>query len=135
MRFILLFIVLSTSIPAFSQEAPLGVTLLQQALDVGESHQPEITQGEMELLSPELKVLTKRSFEMKRLESEKETRLLISITHPADLAGTKLLSIQHRDSSRETWLYLPSSHQIKKIAAADESGRFLGSEFTYGDFL
>lgn len=138
MRFLLLLIALSLSGTAWAQEnLPLGITVLQQALDVSSTHQPEITQGEMELLSPDLKVVNRRVFEMKRLETSdgKETKLLLTITTPADLAGTKLLSIQLADGSRETWIYLPSSHQTKKIAASDESGRFLGSEFTYGDFL
>lgn len=131
MRFLLLLIALARSGVAFAQELPLGVTVLQQALDASSTHQPEITQGEMELLSPEGKVLSVRSFEMKRMEN----KLLLTITAPANLAGTKLLSIEKTESSRETWLYLPSSHQIKKIASSDESGRFLGSEFTYSDFL
>jgi outer membrane lipoprotein-sorting protein len=52
---------------------------------------------------------------------------------PRDVNGTALLSFSHKSGTDDQWLYLPALKRVKRIAAADKSGAFVGSEFAYED--
>tara|TARA_B100000315_G_scaffold111371_1_gene102184 strand:- start:6724 stop:7536 length:813 start_codon:yes stop_codon:yes gene_type:complete len=54
---------------------------------------------------------------------------------PADVRDTAYLSHEWEDESREidSWLYLPALQKVNRIAAADRSSAFMGSDFTYSD--
>jgi hypothetical protein len=52
---------------------------------------------------------------------------------PADVKGTALLTHSHRTEVDDQWLYLPALKRVKRIASADKSGAFVGSEFAYED--
>ncbi len=52
---------------------------------------------------------------------------------PRDINGTALLSFSHKSGTDDQWLYLPALKRVKRIAAADKSGAFVGSEFAYED--
>lgn len=52
---------------------------------------------------------------------------------PRDVNGTALLSFSHKAGTDDQWLYLPALKRVKRIASADKSGAFVGSEFAYED--
>jgi len=52
---------------------------------------------------------------------------------PADVKGSALLTFSHKTESDDQWLYLPALKRVKRIASADKSGAFMGSEFAYED--
>ncbi len=52
---------------------------------------------------------------------------------PKDVNGTALLSFSHKAGTDDQWLYLPALKRVKRIASADKSGAFVGSEFAYED--
>ena len=52
---------------------------------------------------------------------------------PRDIAGTALLSYTHALQADDQWLYLPALKRVKRIASANKSGPFVGSEFAYED--
>jgi len=52
---------------------------------------------------------------------------------PLDVKGTALLSVSHKVATDDQWLYLPALKRVKRIASADKSGAFMGSEFAYED--
>jgi outer membrane lipoprotein-sorting protein len=52
---------------------------------------------------------------------------------PRDVAGTAFLSHTHALTPDEQWLYLPALRRVKRIASANKSGPFVGSEFAYED--
>jgi outer membrane lipoprotein-sorting protein len=60
-------------------------------------------------------------------------RTLIVFEEPRDLQGTALLTFSHPQESDDQWLYLPSFKRVKRIAAGNRSGSFMGSEFAYED--
>lgn len=65
---------------------------------------------------------------------EKSASLIIS---PPEVRGTAFMSYEWKDQGRddETWLYLPQIKKVKRLATTDKSGYFLGSDFTYADFV
>ncbi len=52
---------------------------------------------------------------------------------PADVKGTALLTFSHKGAEDDLWLYLPALARVKRIASANKSGSFMGSEFAYED--
>jgi outer membrane lipoprotein-sorting protein len=52
---------------------------------------------------------------------------------PRDIKGSAFLSFSHIKEADEQWLYLPALARIKRIASANKSGSFMGSEFAYED--
>ncbi len=68
-------------------------------------------------------------------KKENVEKSLIFFRSPPDVEGTTYMSFdwQSPDKEDENWLYLPALKQIKRIAAANESGAFMGSDFSYAD--
>lgn len=62
-------------------------------------------------------------------------KAVIFFLTPADVKGTAYMSFDWEDESKEddSWLYLPALQKIKRIASTDESGSFMGSDFSYTD--
>jgi hypothetical protein len=54
---------------------------------------------------------------------------------PADVEDTGFLTYDYEDPERDDdqWLYLPALSRTKRIASADKSGSFMGSDFSYAD--
>jgi hypothetical protein len=60
-------------------------------------------------------------------------RSLCIFDRPADVKGTVLLTHTHKRQADDQWLYLPALERVKRIAAQNKSGSFMGSEFSYED--
>ena len=60
---------------------------------------------------------------------------IIFFESPADVKGTGFLTHDYKDPQQndDQWLYLPALRKIKRIAAGDKSGSFMGSDFNYSD--
>lgn len=68
------------------------------------------------------------------MEDKKEgDKSITAFEKPLDVKGTKLLTISSKDGANKQWLYLPKFKRVKKINARNQSGSFMGSEFSYED--
>jgi outer membrane lipoprotein-sorting protein len=52
---------------------------------------------------------------------------------PADVKGTKFLTIGNKKGSDDQRLWLPALGRIRKIASSGKKGKFMGSDLTYYD--
>lgn len=52
---------------------------------------------------------------------------------PRDIKGTAFLTYSHKSGSDDQWLYLPALKRVKRIAPANKTSSFMGSEFAYED--
>jgi predicted RND superfamily exporter protein len=59
---------------------------------------------------------------------------LVFFAHPKDIKGTALLSHAKILDPDDQWLFLPALKRVKRIASANKSGPFVGSEFAFEDF-
>jgi outer membrane lipoprotein-sorting protein len=78
-----------------------------------------------------------RSLKIKTLEvidPDQGDKTLTVFDEPRDVSGTALLSFAHITTPDDQWLYLPALKRVKRIASANKSGPFMGSEFAYEDF-
>lgn len=77
---------------------------------------------------------TARSIRVKTLEVQGDgDKSLTVFDSPADVKGTAFLSYTHAVEPDDQWLYLPALKRVKRIASANKSGPFMGSEFAYED--
>lgn len=91
----------------------------------------------MELVGSEDRVRTRR-LTWRTLESVEPgagDRSLTVFHEPRDIAGTAFLSHTYIDRNDDQWLYLPSLKRVRRIASANLSSAFVGSEFSYEDLL
>ncbi|MCP3926555.1 MAG: outer membrane lipoprotein-sorting protein [Desulfobacterales bacterium] len=70
-----------------------------------------------------------------RKDYGKDSKGLIFFLSPADVRNTTYMSYDwdNEDKEDDSWLYLPALKKIKRIASSDQSGSFMGSDFTYSD--
>lgn len=64
-----------------------------------------------------------------------DSKGIIFFLSPSDVRNTAYMSFDWDDASKEddSWLYLPALQKVKRVAAGDKSGSFMGSDFTYSD--
>ncbi len=76
-----------------------------------------------------------RQVQVSSMEFDAGTRQLILFEKPADLRNAGFLSIDYTDGAKadDQWLYLPSLGRTTRIASADKSGSFMGTDLTYAD--
>lgn len=77
---------------------------------------------------------SRRALRMQVLEMSDDGDLSLTLfDSPRDIAGTAFLSHTHALTPDDQWLYLPALKRVKRIASANKSGPFVGSEFAYED--
>lgn len=77
---------------------------------------------------------TLRELRVKTLEGRGDgDKLFALFKTPADVRGTVFLSHTHPDRPDDQWLYLPALKRVKRIAPANKTSPFMGSEFSYED--
>ncbi|MBN2617492.1 MAG: outer membrane lipoprotein-sorting protein [Spirochaetales bacterium] len=57
----------------------------------------------------------------------------INIIQPADVKGTKFLTIGNSNGDDDQRLYLPALNKIRKISSANKNGKFVGSDISFYD--
>ena len=57
----------------------------------------------------------------------------VEFLEPADVKGTKFLTIAHKKSDDEQRLYLPALKKTRQISSSSKDGKFMGSDLTYYD--
>jgi outer membrane lipoprotein-sorting protein len=76
---------------------------------------------------------SERELRVRTLEVADGTKSLCIFDSPADIRDTILLTHTHRAQQDDQWLYLPALKRVRRIAAQNKSGSFVGSEFSYED--
>ncbi len=56
---------------------------------------------------------------------------LLEYLAPADVAGTKLLSITGGGQEAQIWLFMPALGRERRIAGAETQSKFMATDFTY----
>jgi hypothetical protein len=68
-----------------------------------------------------------------RREADGTVKTRMDVASPSDVAGTKLLMIQHPNAPIEQYVYLPATKRLSRLASSQRTGNFLGSDFNYED--
>ena len=78
---------------------------------------------------------TVRSFRRDAPGNPDDAQSIMFFLSPANVENTGFLTYDYDDGDKDDdqWLYLPALKKVKRIAAADKSGSFMGTDFTYAD--
>ena len=75
-----------------------------------------------------------REVKTQSLEGEGGRDKGLSFFHkPLDVNGTVFLTHSYPLEPDHQWIYLPSQNRVKRISSKRQTGRFMGSEFTFED--
>jgi hypothetical protein len=61
------------------------------------------------------------------------SRNMIVFQRPATVAGTRFLTMENPGSADDRWIFLPSLGKVRRVAASEGSGSFMGTDFSYDD--
>ncbi len=68
-----------------------------------------------------------------RKRNKDESDMLMKFIYPADVKNTAFLTIEHKNTDDDRYLYLPALRRVKRIASSGKGGNFMSSDFTYYD--
>ncbi|MCL2762140.1 MAG: outer membrane lipoprotein-sorting protein [Treponema sp.] len=66
-------------------------------------------------------------------DGPKGTRTVIVFQQPASVAGTRFLTMENPGNADDRWIFLPNLGRVRRIAASEGSGSFVGTDFSYDD--
>ena len=66
-------------------------------------------------------------------DGQGNNRTLVVFQDPASVRGTRFLSIENPGRDNDQWIFLPSLNRVRRIAASEGSGSFVGTDFSYDD--
>lgn len=62
-----------------------------------------------------------------------DDRAIIVFQKPASIAGTRFLTVDKDDGVEDRWIFLPALGKVRRVAASEGSGSFVGTDFSYDD--
>jgi len=66
-------------------------------------------------------------------DSRGNNRAVIVFQDPASVKGTRFLTIENPGKDNDQWIFLPSLGKVRRLAASEGSGSFMGTDFSYDD--
>jgi outer membrane lipoprotein-sorting protein len=60
-------------------------------------------------------------------------RAVIVFQKPDTVAGTRFLTMENSGGADDRWIFLPSLGKVRRVAASEGSGSFMGTDFSYDD--
>lgn len=60
-------------------------------------------------------------------------RTVVVFQKPASIAGTRFLTMENPGKDSDRWIFLPSLGKVRRIAASEGSGSFMGTDLSYDD--
>jgi hypothetical protein len=94
----------------------------------------EKTVYKMDLLDAGGQVSQSRDIELYYKKAAGSESTLFKFTAPPVVQGTGLLIVDAGKPVNDIWMYLPATRRIRRIAGAEKSNWFMGTEFTHEDF-
>ena len=60
-------------------------------------------------------------------------RTVIVFIRPANVAGSRFLTMDKASGGSDQWIFLPSLGRVRRIASSESGGNFMGTDFSYDD--
>jgi outer membrane lipoprotein-sorting protein len=76
---------------------------------------------------------TERLVDQYSKDGPKGSRTMIVFQQPATVAGTRFLTMENPGSADDRWIFLPSLGKVRRVAASEGNGSFMGTDFSYDD--
>lgn len=123
-------VLLLAAAPALAE--PAAKDIAQRALD-NAMFATENSHATIDLdVSKDGKTIRQRKIAAWVKRSEGRVRSFVEFQSPADVAGTKFLSLEEEGETRQ-FIYLPAFKKVKRIVGAQRTQSFMGTDFSYAD--
>jgi outer membrane lipoprotein-sorting protein len=66
-------------------------------------------------------------------DAKGHARTVIVFQSPATVKNTRFLTIDKEGGGSDQWIFMPSLGKVRRIAASEGSGTFMGTDFSYDD--
>ncbi|MDR0562922.1 MAG: outer membrane lipoprotein-sorting protein [Spirochaetaceae bacterium] len=76
---------------------------------------------------------TERLMDQYEKDGPRGNRTIIVFQSPAGVAGTRFLTMNNPGNSADRWIFLPSLGKVRRVAASEGSGSFMGTDLSYDD--
>jgi len=76
---------------------------------------------------------TERLIDQYSKDGPNGARTVIVFQSPANVAGTRFLTMDNAAGGTDQWIFLPSLGRVRRIAASESGGNFMGTDFSYDD--
>jgi hypothetical protein len=76
---------------------------------------------------------TERIIDQYAKDGPNGARTVIVFQRPANVAGTRFLTMNTASGGEDRWIFLPSLGKVRRIAASEGGGNFMGTDFSYDD--
>ena len=76
---------------------------------------------------------TERLVDQYEKEGQRGNRTVIVFQNPSTVAGTRFLTMDNPGGASDQWIFLPSLGRVRRIAASEGSGSFMGTDLSYDD--
>ena len=130
MRFLLVcFFVVYAAAGAFGQDAAAIVAGARDRIGA----KTIVTRSRMELKSKNGAASERAIDQFYREGADGESGTVVVFQKPASVAGTRFLSLSHKDGESDKWIFLPSFGRVRRISASEGSGSFVGTDLSYDD--
>jgi hypothetical protein len=84
-------------------------------------------------VSKEGKVRRTRRITTKIKRKDGVVRSFVEFQSPADVAGTRFLSVEERGNEAEQFIYLPAFKKVKRVVGSQRTKSFMGTDFSFSD--
>jgi hypothetical protein len=76
---------------------------------------------------------TERLMDQYEKEGPKGNRTIIVFQSPKAVAGTRFLTMDNPGNPADRWIFLPELGKVRRVAASEGSGSFMGTDLSYDD--
>ncbi|MDR2048110.1 MAG: outer membrane lipoprotein-sorting protein [Treponema sp.] len=76
---------------------------------------------------------TERLIDQYSKDGPKGSRTVVVFQSPANVKNTRFLTMEAGGGSNDQWIFLPSLGKVRRIAASEGSGSFVGTDLSYDD--
>jgi outer membrane lipoprotein-sorting protein len=66
-------------------------------------------------------------------DAQGNERMVVVFQSPASVKGTRFLTIDKSSGGSDRWIFLPGLGKVRRIAASESGGSFMGTDFSYDD--
>jgi hypothetical protein len=76
---------------------------------------------------------TERALDQYSKDGPRGSRTIIVFQRPASVANTRFLTMETPGGADDRWIFLPSLGKVRRVAASEGSGSFMGTDMSYDD--
>jgi outer membrane lipoprotein-sorting protein len=128
-RFI--FFLLAMTIAVFGAAAQNAASIVREARD--RISADTISSRSRMVITAKNGSTTERRIDQYSKDGPKGSRTVVVFQSPANVANTRFLTMETGGGSNDQWIFLPSLGKVRRIAASEGSGSFVGTDLSYDD--